>query len=49
MAAGDLLSPDAAGVRTTRVFLSTAHIDHDPGNNRMRDLKAFCQGVPHAT
>jgi hypothetical protein len=28
---------------TTKVFLSTAHLDHDPGNNRSRNLKAFCQ------
>jgi hypothetical protein len=28
---------------TTRVFLATAHLDHNPGNNRPRNLKAFCQ------
>lgn len=30
-------------VKTTRVFLATAHMDHDPSNNRARNLKAFCQ------
>jgi hypothetical protein len=33
---------DAANL-TTRVFLAAAHLDHDPGNNRLRNLKAFCQ------
>jgi hypothetical protein len=28
---------------TTKVFLAAAHLDHDPGNNRQRNLKAFCQ------
>lgn len=28
---------------TTRVYLATAHIDHDPTNNRLGNLKAFCQ------
>jgi hypothetical protein len=27
----------------TKVFLAAAHLDHDPGNNRRRNLKAFCQ------
>ena len=27
----------------TRVVLATAHLDHDPGNNRRRNLKALCQ------
>lgn len=40
---GALPSPATPGLRTTRVFLATAHVDHDPGNNRMRNLKAFCQ------
>lgn len=38
-----LPSPAAPEVRTTRVVLATAHLDHDPTNNRMRNLKAFCQ------
>ena len=32
-----------AQVRTTRVVLATAHRDHDPTNNRVRNLVAFCQ------
>ena len=28
---------------TTQVFLAAAHLDHDPGNNRLRNLRAFCQ------
>ncbi len=28
---------------TTKVVLATAHLDHDPGNNRLRNLKALCQ------
>jgi ribosomal protein S14 len=27
----------------TRVVLATAHLDHDPGNNRPRNLAALCQ------
>ena len=30
-------------VRTTRVVLATAHRDHDPTNNRPRNLVALCQ------
>lgn len=30
-------------IRSTRVYLATAHLDHDPANNRLRNLKAFCQ------
>jgi hypothetical protein len=30
-------------LRQTRVILATAHLDHDPGNNRPRNLKALCQ------
>src|SRR3569833_2739027 len=30
-------------LRTTKVFLATAHLDHAPGNNRLRNLRAFCQ------
>ena len=29
--------------RTTRVVLATAHLDHDPTNNRPRNLAALCQ------
>ena len=29
--------------RATRVVLATAHLDHDPTNNDVRNLKAFCQ------
>ena len=32
-----------AQVRTTRVVLATAHRDHDPTNNRPRNLMALCQ------
>lgn len=27
----------------TRVVLASAHLDHDPGNNRPRNLAALCQ------
>ena len=30
-------------VRTTRVVLAAAHLDHDPTNNRLGNLKALCQ------
>lgn len=33
-------SPDT---RTTRVYLATAHLDHDPGNSAWSNLKALCQ------
>ena len=36
------LSP-ALPVRTTRVVLACAHLDHDPGNNKPRNLAALCQ------
>lgn len=32
-----------AGVQTTRVVLAAAHLDHDPGNNRASNLRAYCQ------
>jgi hypothetical protein len=32
-----------AVVATTRVVLATAHRDHDPTNNRSRNLMALCQ------
>jgi len=28
---------------TTKVFLAAVHLDHNRGNNRRRNLKAFCQ------
>lgn len=30
-------------VRKTKVVLATAHLDHDPTNNRPKNLKALCQ------
>lgn len=30
-------------LRTTRVVLAAAHLDHDPGNNRLRNLRSLCQ------
>jgi hypothetical protein len=30
-------------VRITRVVLATAHLNHDPGDNRPRNLAALCQ------
>lgn len=32
------------GVRETYVVLAAAHLDHDPRNNRLRNLRALCQG-----
>lgn len=29
--------------RTTRVVLAAAHVDHDPRNNRLRNLRSLCQ------
>ena len=29
--------------RRTRVVLAAAHLDHDPSNNRLRNLKSLCQ------
>jgi hypothetical protein len=29
--------------RQTRVILAAAHLDHNPGNNRQRNLKSLCQ------
>jgi hypothetical protein len=34
---------EATRLRTTRVVLAAAHLDHDPGNNRLRNLRALCQ------
>ena len=30
-------------MRITRVVLAAAHLDHDPGHNRMGNLKSLCQ------
>ena len=30
-------------MRTTRVILATAHLDNDPENNRLRNLRSLCQ------
>jgi hypothetical protein len=30
-------------LRTTRVVLAAAHLDHDPTNNRLRKLRSLCQ------
>jgi hypothetical protein len=32
-----------AAIRTTKVVLATTHLDHDPSNNKPRNLKALCQ------
>lgn len=40
------IRPDKSAVmlvRVTRVILSAAHLDHDPTNNKISNLKAFCQ------
>ena len=34
---------DLAELRTTRVVLATAHLDHDPANNRRANLRGLCQ------
>jgi hypothetical protein len=34
---------EARGMRTTRVVLAAAHLDHDPANNRLRNLRSLCQ------
>ena len=38
-----LPSPENVTTLTTKVVLAAAHLDHDPGNNRLRNLKALCQ------
>jgi hypothetical protein len=30
-------------LRATRVVLAAAHLDHDPANNRLRNLRSLCQ------
>lgn len=32
-----------AMLRVTRVVLASAHLNHDPGDNRARNLAALCQ------
>jgi hypothetical protein len=34
---------DVAQFRTTRTVLATAHLDSNPSNNRMKNLRALCQ------
>jgi hypothetical protein len=34
---------EVAQIRQTRVVLAAAHLDHDPSNNRLRNLKSLCQ------
>src|ERR1700761_5837441 len=34
---------DAAQIRQTRVVLATAHLDNDPANNRLGNLRCLCQ------
>jgi hypothetical protein len=34
---------EAAQMRQTRVVLAAAHLDHNPGNNRLYNLKSLCQ------
>lgn len=38
-----LCNRDQTDALTTKVVLATAHLDHDPTNNRPRNLKALCQ------
>ena len=38
-----LIAVDSETIRLTKVVLATAHLDHDPSNNRSRNLKALCQ------
>ena len=45
-AAGRRRWPDlveTAQIRHTRVVLAAAHLDHNPRNNRRRNLKSLCQ------
>jgi hypothetical protein len=43
----EIVWPDYASykgrLQATRVVLATAHLDHDPTNNRPSNLKALCQ------
>ena len=36
-------TPGDESILTTKVVLATAHLDHNPSNNRPRNLRAFCQ------
>lgn len=36
------IAPPAA-LHTTRVVLASAHLNHDPSDNRSRNLAALCQ------
>ncbi|WP_093068292.1 hypothetical protein [Sphingomonas sp. OV641] len=38
-----LIDIDSPPPRVTRVVLATAHLNHDPGDNRPRNLAALCQ------
>ena len=41
-----LTQPPASGdemILTTKVVLATAHLDHNPSNDKTRNLKAYCQ------
>ena len=38
-----LLCPPTPDMARTRVVLATAHLDHDPTNNRPRNLEVLCQ------
>ena len=35
--------PVSVGLYAMRVVLATAHLDHDPANNRRRNLRALCR------
>jgi hypothetical protein len=37
------LAPEDDRILTTKVVLATAHLDHNPSNNKARNLKAYCQ------
>src|ERR1700758_3077480 len=43
--AGTPVGPTSEAIqeRQTRVILAAAHLDHNPGNNRARNLKSLCQ------
>jgi hypothetical protein len=34
---------EAIALRSTRVVLAAAHLDHDPADNRLGNLRALCQ------
>ena len=34
---------EATRMRQTRVVLAAAHLDHNPSNNRLGNLRSFCQ------